>query len=101
MTDVLICGAGATGLTLAIELQRRGVDYRLIDASEEPFGGSRGKGVQPRSLEIFDLMGVVDDVLADSSLYQPLRLHLGPFRKTIGALGTSNVVWARPISAAA
>lgn len=90
MLDVLICGAGATGLTLAIELQRRGVHYRLIDPVTEPFGGSRGKGVQPRSLEIFDMMGVVEDVMRDSSLYQPLKLHFGPITKTINSLGTAH-----------
>src|SRR3954469_12529928 len=51
-TDVLICGAGAAGLTLAIELSRRGVAFALIDGAAEPFHGSRGKGIQPRSLEI-------------------------------------------------
>src|ERR1035438_2543219 len=39
-TDVLICGAGAAGLTLAIDLARRGVAFRLIDMAEGPFQGS-------------------------------------------------------------
>lgn len=90
MFDVVIIGAGATGLTLAIELQRRGLDYRIVDVADGPFGGSRGKGIQPRSLEIFDMMGVVDEIMAESSLYQPLRLHLGPVKKTIKAFGTSD-----------
>lgn len=90
MTDILIVGAGASGLTLAIELLRRGVDIRIIDAAEGPFGGSRGKGIQPRSLEIFDMMGVVDDVLANSSLYQPLKAHLGPITKVLASLGTNH-----------
>ncbi|MCJ2180256.1 FAD-dependent monooxygenase [Novosphingobium album (ex Hu et al. 2023)] len=88
MLEVLIIGAGATGLTLAIELQRRGVTFRLIDVAGGPFGGSRGKGLQPRSLEIFDMIGVADDVLAESSLYQPIQLHFGPFTKQIRSLGT-------------
>ena len=56
-TDVLICGAGAAGLTLAIELARRGIAFRIIDKSPEPFGGSRGKGIQPRTLEVFEDLG--------------------------------------------
>lgn len=44
-TDVLICGAGAAGLTLAIDLARRGVSFRLIDKLDGPFAGSRGKGI--------------------------------------------------------
>ena len=52
--DVLIVGAGPTGLTLACELARRGVSSRLLEASAGPQPGSRGKGVQPRSLELFE-----------------------------------------------
>ena len=37
--DVVICGAGAAGLTLAIELARRGVAFRLIERREQPFHG--------------------------------------------------------------
>jgi 2-polyprenyl-6-methoxyphenol hydroxylase-like FAD-dependent oxidoreductase len=44
-TDVLICGAGAAGLTLAIDLARRGIAFRLIDKMAQPFSGSRGKGI--------------------------------------------------------
>lgn len=72
-TDVLICGAGAAGLTLAVELARRGVDLRLIDKLPTPFPGSRGKGIQPRTLEVFDDLGVVDRILASSGAYPPLR----------------------------
>ena len=64
-TDVLICGAGAAGLALAVDLARRGVAFRLIDAASEPFGGSRGKGIQPRTLEVFEELGVVDRMVAE------------------------------------
>jgi 2-polyprenyl-6-methoxyphenol hydroxylase-like FAD-dependent oxidoreductase len=74
-TDVLICGAGAAGLTLAIELARRGTAFRLIDAAAEPFHGSRGKGIQPRSLEVFEDLGVVDRMVAAGGPYPPQRLH--------------------------
>ena len=56
-TDVLICGAGAAGLSLAIDHARRGVDFRLIEKADEPFHGSRGKGIQPRCLEVFEDSG--------------------------------------------
>ncbi len=74
-TDVLICGAGAAGLALAIELARRDVAFRLIDAAGEPFRGSRGKGIQPRSLEVFEDMGVVDRLVAAGGAYPPQRVH--------------------------
>jgi 2-polyprenyl-6-methoxyphenol hydroxylase-like FAD-dependent oxidoreductase len=78
-TEVLIAGAGPTGLTLACELARRGVPFRLVDAAPQPFGGSRGKGLQPRTLEIFDDLGIVDDVIASGSLYPHFGFHAGPF----------------------
>jgi len=73
--DVVICGAGAAGLTLAIELARRGVTFRLIEQHEQPFHGSRGKGIQPRSQEIFEDMGIVDQLFATGGLYPVSRSH--------------------------
>jgi 2-polyprenyl-6-methoxyphenol hydroxylase-like FAD-dependent oxidoreductase len=72
-TDVLICGAGAAGLSLAIDLARRGVDFRLIEKAETPFAGSRGKGIQPRSQEIFEDYGIVDRLFATGGSYPPIR----------------------------
>jgi 2-polyprenyl-6-methoxyphenol hydroxylase-like FAD-dependent oxidoreductase len=72
-TDVLICGAGAAGLSLAIDLARRGVDFRLIEKAETPFAGSRGKGIQPRSQEIFEDYGIVDRLFATGGPYPPIR----------------------------
>ena len=74
-TDVLICGAGAAGLTLAVDLARRGADFRLIDKAEGPFPGSRGKGLQPRSLEVLEDLGVLDPILAKAGPYPPQRSH--------------------------
>lgn len=70
---VLICGAGAAGLTLAIDLARRGVPFRLIEKLERPFAGSRGKGIQPRSQEVFEDLGVLDRLVAAGGVYPPLR----------------------------
>ena len=63
-TDVLIVGAGPTGLTLACELLRRGVNCRIIDKAASPATTSRALGLQPRTLELFDTMGIIDRVLA-------------------------------------
>lgn len=75
--DVLICGAGAAGLTLAIELARRGISFRLVEKASEPFPGSRGKGIQPRSQEIFDDLGILDKVVAAGGVYPPIREDRG------------------------
>jgi 2-polyprenyl-6-methoxyphenol hydroxylase-like FAD-dependent oxidoreductase len=74
-TDILICGAGAAGLTLAIDLARRQVGFVLIDKAEQPFSGSRGKGIQPRSLEIFEALGVADRMAAAGGHYPPQRKY--------------------------
>jgi 2-polyprenyl-6-methoxyphenol hydroxylase-like FAD-dependent oxidoreductase len=73
--EVLICGAGAAGLTLAIDLARRGVSIRLIDKLAAPFAGSRGKGVQPRTQEVFEDLGLIDRMTAVGGAYPPQRDH--------------------------
>jgi 2-polyprenyl-6-methoxyphenol hydroxylase-like FAD-dependent oxidoreductase len=60
----MISGAGPAGLTLAIELARRGVNFRLVEMMEEPFRGSRGKGIQPRSQEVFEDLGILDRIVS-------------------------------------
>jgi 2-polyprenyl-6-methoxyphenol hydroxylase-like FAD-dependent oxidoreductase len=71
--DVLICGAGAAGLTLAIDLARRGVSFLLVEKLEGPFLGSRGKGIQPRTQEVFEDLGILDRVVAAGGLYPAQR----------------------------
>jgi 2-polyprenyl-6-methoxyphenol hydroxylase-like FAD-dependent oxidoreductase len=88
-TKILIAGAGPTGLTLAVDLARRDIPFRLIDAAPAPFQGSRGKGIQPRTLEIFDDLGVVDQILAAGAPYPKFRIHLGPFSVRAGSLGST------------
>jgi 2-polyprenyl-6-methoxyphenol hydroxylase-like FAD-dependent oxidoreductase len=88
-TSVLIVGAGPTGLTLALDLARRAISFRLIDAAESPFVGSRGKGIQPRTLEILDNLGVSEPILAAGARYPKLRIHLGAFSLRAGSLSSS------------
>lgn len=73
---VVIAGAGPTGLTLAIDLARRGVDIRIFDRSTEFFAGSRGDGLQPRTLEVFDDLGVLDSVRAAGAAPATIRVYL-------------------------
>jgi 2-polyprenyl-6-methoxyphenol hydroxylase-like FAD-dependent oxidoreductase len=86
---VLIVGAGPAGLTLALDLARRGISFRLIDAAEAPFAGSRGKSIQPRTLEILEDLGVIDAILAAGGPYPKFRIHVGPLSLRAGSLGTS------------
>ncbi|WP_238354272.1 FAD-dependent oxidoreductase [Pseudomonas lurida] len=73
--DVLICGAGAAGLTLAIDLARRGITFRLIEKNHQPFHGSRGKGIQPRSQEVFEDLGILDRLMAVGGVYPTDRRY--------------------------
>jgi 2-polyprenyl-6-methoxyphenol hydroxylase-like FAD-dependent oxidoreductase len=73
--DVLIVGAGPTGLTMAAELRRRDVDVLLIDAREEPQRWDRATVVHPRSLEIFEALGIVDSFMAAGVPQRAARLH--------------------------
>ncbi len=58
-TDVLIVGAGPVGLFLANECARRGLRWRLIEARSEQSIHSKALAIFPRTLEIFDMAGVV------------------------------------------
>jgi len=77
MTEVLIVGAGPTGLTLAGELAVRGVDVRIVDRAECFFGGSRADGIQPRTMEVFADIGIIDAVSAAGRLGIGTRAYQG------------------------
>ncbi|MFD8631185.1 FAD-dependent oxidoreductase [Streptomyces sp. NPDC059533] len=67
--DVLIVGAGPTGLTLAVDLARRGVRALVVERADGLFPGSRGKGIQPRTQEVFDDLGVGGAIRAAGGPY--------------------------------
>ncbi len=58
MVDVLVVGAGPVGLTMAAELARHGVRCRIVDRLEKPSPYCRAIGVTPRTLEVWDDMGI-------------------------------------------
>ncbi|MGI8335127.1 FAD-dependent monooxygenase [Actinomadura scrupuli] len=80
--EVLVVGAGPSGLTLTLDLARRGVPVRLLERDDGTFPGSRAKGVQPRTLEVFDDLGVLAAAQAAGGAYPPIGLHLGPWTAT-------------------
>src|SRR3982750_2791719 len=58
-TDVLIVGAGPVGLFLANECARRGLRFRVVEAQPSQSVYSKALAIFPRTLEIFDMAGVV------------------------------------------
>ena len=73
--SVLVVGAGPTGLLAAAELCRRGVECLLIDAHERPMEWDRATVVHPRSLEMFESLGILEPLLAAGVKQRGARLH--------------------------
>lgn len=76
-TTVLIIGAGPVGLTLACELARRKVSFRIIERSAVPPHSSRAKALQPRSLEILNDLGIAEALMEVGHTGLPYRKFNG------------------------
>jgi 2-polyprenyl-6-methoxyphenol hydroxylase-like FAD-dependent oxidoreductase len=75
--DVLIVGAGPTGLVMAIECRRYGLSFRIIDKSPSPSTYSKAAAVQSRTLEIFQRIGVLEPFLNQGVKVKAGNIHLG------------------------
>lgn len=76
-TDVLIVGAGPTGLALACQFIRYGVDFVIIDKKEATTPYSKAIGVQARTLEIYEQIGLADKLIALGEKAEGARLFVG------------------------
>jgi len=76
--DILIAGAGATGLTAALELVRRGHRPRIIDSDEGPVPmvESRALGINARTLTLLSPSRVSDVVLQDACRIDRFRRRI-------------------------
>lgn len=94
---VLIVGAGPTGLTMASELVRHGVAVRVVDRNTEASIHSKALVVQPRTLEVFHAMGLVDRVTAEAQPVFRMRANLEgkeiPWIQFVDVDGP----WSRPV----
>lgn len=73
--QVLIAGAGPTGLAATLFLARRGVSVRLVDAARAPTTTSKALGVNPRTLDLLAETGVADQLLAEGQIIRRLHIH--------------------------
>jgi 2-polyprenyl-6-methoxyphenol hydroxylase-like FAD-dependent oxidoreductase len=83
LVDVLIVGAGPTGLALAALLQALGTTVRIIDRQTDPVHESRALAIQPRTLEILAGLGISQSLLASGNQAVQMRLHFG--RRVVAA----------------
>src|SRR4051794_15243162 len=75
--DVLIVGAGPTGLVLALWLTKLGVRVRIIDKAAGPGTTSRALAVHARTLELYRQLDLADPVVAKGYSVPGTRLWLG------------------------
>lgn len=85
-TDVLIVGAGPTGLALAAVLCDAAVDCCVIDGLAEGGNYSRAVGTLPRTLEMLEQLGVAERMVAASNHAQRIRIFSGDRDRNIATL---------------
>jgi 2-polyprenyl-6-methoxyphenol hydroxylase-like FAD-dependent oxidoreductase len=75
--DVLVVGAGPTGLTLAAQLRAFGATVRIVDRQLDRVHESRALGVQPRTLEVLRGLGLAEELVARGNDAVWVQLHAG------------------------
>jgi len=90
-TEVLIVGAGPTGLVLALWLARLGTRVRIIDKTAEPGTTSRALAVQARTLELYRQLGLADAVVEAGLVFSAANLWARSTRAAHVELGTLGV----------
>ena len=76
-TDVIIVGAGPTGMALACQFIRYGIDFVIVDKNEKITPYSKAIGVQARTLEIYEQIGLANSLISQGTLAEKVRLAEG------------------------
>jgi len=71
----MVVGAGPTGMLLAAELARRNVTVRLLEKRHRPAEHSRALGIVPRTMEMFETLGLIDELLTHGHRVQGIRIY--------------------------
>ncbi|WP_436995093.1 rifampin monooxygenase [Streptomyces sp. enrichment culture] len=90
MIDVIIAGAGPTGLMLACELRLHGVRVVVLEKETEPTGVVRALGLHVRSIEVMDQRGLLDRFLAHGRQYPVGGFFAGIPKPSPGRLDTAH-----------
>ena len=88
--DVLIVGAGPTGLTLAIELARRGISYRIIDKAPQPSTYSKALGVMARTLELLHQAQIADTLIAQG--HQVTGMQASSYNRILAKVNFTSLI---------
>jgi 2-polyprenyl-6-methoxyphenol hydroxylase-like FAD-dependent oxidoreductase len=89
-TDVLIVGAGPTGLVMALWLTRQGIKVRIIDKSEANASTSRALVLHARTLELYRQLDLAEDVISNGHKIEATNIWTGGVHRThipIGDIG--------------
>ncbi|HEX5597983.1 MAG TPA: FAD-dependent monooxygenase [Micromonosporaceae bacterium] len=81
--DVLVVGAGPTGLAAACEAARHGLSVRIIDRNAHRSTFSKALVLHARTLEVFETMGVSGPILAEGTRFAALNAHAGRRRRHV------------------
>ena len=86
-TDVLVVGAGPTGLALALWLTKSGVRVRIVDCADQPGTTSRALVVHARTLELYDELGIADEIIAAGVRFTAVNMWVRGRHLARAALG--------------
>jgi 4,5-epoxidase len=94
--DVLIAGAGPTGLTLACGLLASGVAARIVDKAFRPAETSRALGLQPRGIEVLERLGAVDGLPDRALQVEEIVVHINGRQAASVPVGQRAALFTRP-----
>lgn len=90
-TEVIIVGAGPTGLMAACQLQRFGIEFIIVDVKSQPTKESKATILTARSLEIYQQMGLYEKMKQQGITVKALSIYVNGKKKTDFIIGDAGV----------